>query len=354
MKKTIFSLVALACAATTTAQVQSDIRTATLIHGEHTFVYYGATAFADAYTAAAAAGDVIVLSSGNFNAPDIEKSVAIYGAGYETDPISGAGPTTIRNILIRAKRDYDSDGNIIEIYPTVDLEGLCLNGHVRIENSSNDTIIADLTVKKCRLLGGISFNARSRNCKFSQCVIGTIGNQTSSVYSVGLTKKQEQLNFENCWIDIAAGSSLASTITYNHCIIKSFSNGSYANSYAHVTNSIVNSTLYDNCTATNNIFTTSTIGTNVTGAGNWTGVAVASIFIDAEQGFAYSATNDFALCVPEIYRGTDGTEVGINGGIAPFHRISSLPRILSSDIDLRTTEDGKLNVSIQVQAQTGK
>ena len=365
MKKILSTLVALVCATAMSAQMQSDIRTATLIHGDKTSVFYGQGAFASAYNASAD-GDVIVLSSGYFDQSEqIRKSLTIYGAGYETDTISGAAPTHISKIMINYNEDYDDYGEKVKTYPTVRLEGLLLDNSAgtgwNADHQPSLTIwgggnaLENLVVRKCKI-HRVGITPASKNCKFSQCVIEMIGHtENSSVWGYsfyyGLNQEHQNLNFENCWINEAEGGSLSSTINYDHCIISSLRNSGYGN-YAHFTNNILNGTLLENCTAHNCIFTTSSTGNNVTTEGCWTEAEIAAIFTDASQGFAYSATNDFKLRFPKKYVGTDGTEVGINGGNAPFDRISPIPRILSSDIDIRTTNEGKLKVNLKVQAQT--
>lgn len=365
MKKFLSTLVALVFATATFAQVQSDIRTATLIHGEKTSVFYGAGAFADAYNASVD-GDIIVLSSGYFNttSTNITKSLTIYGAGYETDTISGAAPTHISKIFIAYNEGYDDYGEKTISYPTVRLEGLLLDNSGgtgwNVDHQPSLTIwdggtLENLTVRKCKIYS-IALTPASKNCQFSQCVIEKLGHientyQYGWSFTAGLYNEHKNLNFENCWIKEAEGSSLTSTINYDHCIICRMDNNTYGN-YAHFTNSILNCTLLENCTTHNCIFTTSSTGNNVTAQDCWTGAEIAGIFIDATQGFEYSATNNFKLRFPMKYVGTDGTEVGINGGNAPFDRISPIPRILSSDIDIRTTNEGKLKVNLKIQAQT--
>ena len=54
---------------------------------------------------------------------------------------------------------------------------------------------------------------------------------------------------------------------------------------------------------------------------------------------------------PGTYIGTDGTPVGIYGGLYPFTKTPSNPQIISKEIDVKSTLDGKLKVSIKVEAQ---
>ncbi len=122
--------------------------------------------------------------------------------------------------------------------------------------------------------------------------------------------------------------------------------------YAHYTNCIIKDWLPDNCTANYNIFTTNKIGSNITGIENYVDVPVELIFADPNENGSYSSSAKFIIQDPDLRKGTDGTEIGINGGMYPFDRIPSTPRILESNIDLETTSDGKLNVSLKVQAQS--
>ena len=361
MKKYFLSVVAIVYATTFFAQVQSDIRTATLIHGDQTTVYYGAGAFGDAYNAAAEEGEVIVLSPGEFGGSTyyIRKSITIYGSGYETDPISGSAPTVMTAIRICPQNNSDTDEKDVDVYPTVHVEGICFKNETMtpyapfvIEGSAKGGTIENLLVRKCKISMHLGIDAATRNCRFSQCyILGIEQKGNDGHYRSGTSYyPQKQLTFENCWIGTTFGGSLENTIHYDHCII---ANGALY-SYAHFSNCIINSHLADNCTANNCIFASSTIGNDVSGSNNWTGVALDDIFEDANKGFNYSADNNFKLKFPHAYIGTDGTEVGINGGVSPFNRISPIPRILSSDIDITTSQDGKLKVSIHVEAQTNK
>ena len=346
-------------------QVQSDIRTATLVHGDKTTVYYGVDALIQAYKDAAEEGDVIVLSSGYFNKINIQKSISIYGVGYETDTISGLAPTQINQLAISPNTSTDENGTSTDSYPIVHLEGLYLkatdtNGSadsgLRIQPSDNNGILTDFTMKKCRINGNFPIQTATKNCSIRQCVLKNIQGEFVSVtsgyggsyYKNNLPEGQQQLNIENCWIDKATGTiETDNNILYNHCIIRDVSTG-----IAHYNNCILKDFLPDNCTANYNIFTTKTIGSNITGIENYVDVPVELIFADPNENGSYSATAKFDILDADLRKGTDGTEIGINGGLYPFDRIPSTPRILESNIDLETTSDGKLNVSLKVQAQS--
>lgn len=320
------------------AQVESDIQTATLIHGDQTSVFYGYEASRSAY-GEAGDGDVIVLSAGSFNSLNVSKSITIYGRGYATDTESGLKPTKL-DLSISAKESTDEQGNQVYVYPTVTLEGL--NGSISVSGDSHGAVIHNLVIRKCN--GPMGINADSENCLISQCVC-------TSVNAPSLGRTAKQLNLENSWIGYVSGNGdIKSTITFDHCIIKSFRT---PDAIAHYTNSIIYNSLPTYSTSNNNIFVSSTGSTeSVDANGNWSGVSNAIVWAEANEDGSYSDTKTFALKYPLKYIGTDGTEVGINGGNAPFDRISPIPRILTADVDIRTSEEGKLNVNFKVEAQT--
>ena len=50
------------------------------------------------------------------------------------------------------------------------------------------------------------------------------------------------------------------------------------------------------------------------------------------------------------YLGTDGTEVGIYGGLYPYTLMPDNPLVTKCDVANKTTEDGKLKVEIEVKS----
>lgn len=60
--------------------------------------------------------------------------------------------------------------------------------------------------------------------------------------------------------------------------------------------------------------------------------------------------NDLTDEAKAKYLGTDGTPVGMYGGVMPFNQIPTYPRITKMNVANRTTADGKLSVEIEVSA----
>lgn len=120
MKKILLSIIALCCTMAVSAQGTDEI-SAVLQHGEEVSVYKGSTGLQQAY-AAASDGDVITLSKGTFYAVNIEKSLTIYGAGFEANEETKTDITTINATLNVGKAD-----DVIEGFH---IEGVKINGNL--------------------------------------------------------------------------------------------------------------------------------------------------------------------------------------------------------------------------------
>lgn len=333
MKRILFALVASIATLTTFAQAdQSDMVSATLLHGDQTKVYYTAYAAQNALKDAVD-GDVIILSKGKFDGFTISKSVEIYGAGLDK--------TYVSSFSVYDREAYDEYGKYYE-YPVIKLEGICFSGGT-ISQGSHNAVMKNLVINRCKL-SSTDFSSNMENCRISQSVFlnGVSANSSSSYKS---------LIFENCYLAGSALSSINSTgntVLFDHCIMMSSYNTSAPTTY---TNCIIKRALPRYSTAYNNIFIEpQSLGEYVVGDGNWFGIAPKGIYAAEDETGEYTDDKDFALKYPKLYVGTDGTEVGINGGHG-FSRIAATPSIVASDIDTRA-EEGKIKVNITVEAHT--
>lgn len=159
----------------------------------------------------------------------------------------------------------------------------------------------------------------------------------------------KNLYVSNSHINQIVGLSSTSTGQIDHCIVTGYINMPFL-----FTNSILYNSLPASATSKNNLF----VGNAQVGDGvqdmnnNWTGVANAGVYaVDGEDG-TYATDKTFELKYPNKYVGTDGTQIGLYGGNYAWNKIPCLPRITESNIDTKTSADGKLKVSIKVQAQT--
>ncbi|MDE5738873.1 MAG: hypothetical protein K2H92_00975 [Bacteroidaceae bacterium] len=337
MKRILFALVASIATLTTFAQAdQSDMVSATLLHGDQTKVYYTAYAAQNALKDAVD-GDVIILSEGQFDRISISKSVAIYGAGLDK--------TMVSFFSVSEQKGFDEYGKEYYYYPVIKLEGIHFNNssyNSSIDEGSHNAVMKDFVINKCKL-SHIYFSSNMENCRISQSVfLSGVSAYSSSSY--------KSLIFENCYLEHEALSSInntGNTVLFDHCIMMS----DYTSAPATYTNSIIKRALPKYSTAYNNIFIQpQSLGEYVVGDGNWFGIAPKGIYAAEDETGEYADDKDFALKYPKLYVGTDGTEVGINGGHG-FSRIAATPSIVASDIDTRA-EEGKIKVNITVEAHT--
>lgn len=350
MKKLLFSLVALLFCATMAHAKHSLV--ATLNHNDTVSVYYGLDALQNAYSAAKT-GDVITLSSGAFLAVNITKSVTIRGAGMEKDSINGIEPTVLLGNFFM----YGSNITMEGIYH----DEIMTMGYSHYSNSTYS--LSNSTFSKCRfrnlkIMQGIYRDQHYSyssiyNLKFSHCrICSIIGNGTAYLNNcivIGpgqegqhetypYNPKSMEYEFTNC---IIIDGSVSDSRFYN-CIIRddgqlASSNvaynciGRYTGSYAGglFANTPGEGVFNTDVAADNLIFKTFTGGS--------------AAYTDEET---FELTDEAAA----KYLGGDGTQVGIYGGVQPYSPETTLPKITKFTVAPKTTEEGMLNVDIEVSA----
>lgn len=350
MKKFFFSFLVALTTLTANAQ-KTDKQMATLQHGNQTLVFYGINAFVEAYEAAADTLDVITLSSGEFNAPSIQKSITVYGAGFEDDEATGTNRTFINSsIYIYPADAEDEDGNIImggKRVNGVHLEGLYIKSDIVCDNNNN-VPISNLSIVKC-YLSTLIFLIPCSDCTIRQSVVD------NAIYNSGNdneNRKATNMLISNCWIGTMISSfDKSSTIKIDHCICFNYGWPTpYYDSYEY-TNNIMFSTPNNGAIARNNVF----IGCEYTSdisEGNWGNLATAGVFAAEGEDGSYAAEKDFALKYPKKHVGTDGTEIGLHGGTYAWNKIPLIPRITSYELDTSNAANGTIKVSIKAEAQT--
>lgn len=353
MKELLLSLVALLGAIAVNAQVVSETISATLQNGETTTVYYGTDALKTALNNAAD-GDIITLSSGTFSTPgNITKSVKIYGAGYENDPVTGVA----RTFLDGGINMNGVEGVHVDNFY---MEGLYVNGAVYIADAGSDELIEGVKLVKCRTTN-IDIRENSDATIIRQCLVeGNIGgsNTVASGFMV-----------QNCYVTgEISGFATESAIVVDHCILPAAGltgrwgdvrqyHGPY-----YYKNTILNRYLTTGAVAVNCVGYADRLsndGRNIitncyTDIPNWEDL-MGVIFTDGQKNLNYMLTDNSAprtweVADPETYKGDDGTAVGLAGGTYAWDKIPSTPRIISSSIDSKTV-DGKLHVSIKAEAK---
>lgn len=315
--------------------VLAQNQVATLQHdGSITGVYYGQDALVSAHTAAVA-GDIITLSSGTFNKCDITKGITIRGAGCVYDTLTNVMPTII-------------SGNFGLVSNDISFEGISFPG----------TITSDTWVG----LGGTHYN---NNVHFVKCNINAI------------TPSHNYDNRRNWEIVDCIICNYGMSVCYGMSIINSVIRVS---SYYHISvenpitinNSVI---LFDNGLSINNIIANNSIVATVSGhtvtncaffncIGIETGetllfegqttqnVLEVDSFEDVFETFTGTVSFDNIYQLKEeistTFLGNDGTEVGVYGGMIPYHTRPNHMIIKNCNVAGRTTEDNKLGVEIEL------
>lgn len=334
MKKFLFSFVALFCV--TISFAQSSLL-ATLSHEGQISTFYGATALREAHSAATH-GDIITLSSGTFVSVNITKAITLRGAGMAIDTVHNTLPTVISGDFIINIADSVSQKLTMEgVYSNDYMGYVNVNNPVFLKsrfksigynNNSRTDKIKDAMFVHCRIAENIYL---LDNCSASliNCIVG---NPYSS------NDKTSNFEFTNCVVykynNVRASS-------YINCVL--ISNTNYDNLI----------TLNGSCSAYNNISNNKGSFYNIPNSTNRTVEKIETLFKTYKGGeFKNLDSENFELtdAAKAKYLGSDGTQVGIYGGMLPYNTTPSNPQITKCKVASKSTADGKLSVDIEVKA----
>lgn len=334
MKKLFFSLVAATMA--TTATFAQNTLVATLSHGEDISMYYGTYALRDAMNAAQS-GDVINLSGGAFQAVNITKGVTLRGTG-----IDDAAPTYISgNFTINVPTD---DANRLSF------EGIRSSGTITMSGTFNSPYFVKSQFANFKY----NSNAVIKNAMFADCRIssGFILQGTSTV------------QFINSYVEAFRNDDASTTTgaSFINCVLRPYYSGNNPNyiQSSQLINCIIFQT-YSTYDSYSQLHSSSM-------ASNCVSVGYSDLFSDQAASTGnkkatftqlfknftgtYSESQQFELTdeAKTTYLGTDGTQVGLYGGILPYDSTPSYPQITKMNVANKTTADGKLSVEIEVSA----
>lgn len=322
MKKFLLVLISV----TSIVQSYSQTAIATLCHNDSISWFYGINALAEAYDAASE-GDVITLSSGQFNSVHIKKPITVRGAGM--DLINYDDRIQEPTILIG---NFQVATSALSNSPLI-IEGIRVNGSIVCYNLGN------FTLSKCRVPEISSSAGMTINAKFIHCIIenidgGSTPNVSITAYNSILqniyTKKEDSCDFTNCIIDVSHYPLECCSL--RNCILIS----SYEKRMGLGATNVAYNCVWYGSTATEP-FT----GDNAT-RNNKLAPESQPLF---EEGTFYELSE-----AGKEYLGLDDTEVGIYGGDFPFKTIPNVPQITKCKVASKTTADGKLSVEIEVKS----
>lgn len=348
MKKLLVTLVAsVLCMIGAKAEKNTSL-VATLSHGNSLTAYYGKGALVEAYDAAQP-GDIITLSAGTFKGKNFAKNITIRGAGGWADGSSDNNFTVIEGAWTF---NLQNDKNELTI------EGVRFTSPLTI---TSDVYNKGCTLSKVRFGDYLTLRS-SVYAKLNHCVAF---NYISSYQGV----------FTNCAFKNLLAEPGTDKITLQNCVIFSY----YGNLNEDViTNCIfvckddkmlaasndVHNCVYFNTSKTDyDFFANATNTTNkiVTDRDNFfKNPAVLKKNTDQYGDLSYYDVNFDDLNVDgtglyelsdeakQIYKGNDGTVVGVWGGATPFNMTPSNPRITKCEIVPKVNAEGKLSVTIEV------
>lgn len=354
MKK-LFTLLVLALSFSAIFAQQTTV--ALLNHEGTITTYYGTEALSQAYKAAVD-GDVITLSEGSFTAPSSwTKALTLRGAGCFAGEDNSRGVTHITNTFYHK---VPKENESLSIYEGIDFKAV----------NYNDVYCANTTFIKC------SFTWLSdicRNTSFYNCIIN------ESISTVASATYPGAIKIYNSYIHNLISESTYGSVKLTNCIIRNkhsqnLRNCSFSNCIFIGQNSDYTVTYYDldaSCTANNclscfcyykaesssseaiydyNIFDNITGTTNsYFEAGTLFDENIKTIFTtyDGKSSFSFHELYELTDEAKTTYIGSDGTQIGIYGGMG-FDLVPSTLQITKCEVSPKATKEGKISVSIEV------
>ena len=325
MKRILSLTIILSLALTVSAQHQI----ATLKHNDSISVYYGGNAFVLAH-AAAVEGDIITLSSGLFTPPDtLNKAITIRGAGFTTDTLTGKEPTLI-NTTVRMRVPGNDQYHLT-------LEGIRFSDDLKCKETTSHAEFIRCYFKKISYASSPSTDSITQST-FINCIIRE-GSYiiNSNIVNCAVVQSSSMIynTYRNC---VAFASSVSDNFWYN-CVLYNNSNAQSSitcyncigiNTYV---SNLFSSPVQNNCqnagTSLSNIFKTFT---------NSSSSSV--LYVDE--------TFELIDSIASIYLGSDGTQVGMHGGLFPYSSRVGDQRIGRITVSTQSNSEGKLPVAIEV------
>lgn len=336
---------------------------ATLQHeGEFTH-YYGAGALTSAYKAAVD-GDIITLSPGTFSSPGtINKSITLRGAGIEADQKTHiSGDLTICST--------DSLMNIV-------VEGIRISNTTYVQNNASGT--GQGTIKFIKnAFGGLTANAAANYSTEKGPTVRLFNNGIYDMYFD--SNSHPDFMFYNCYVQdpyCSSSNFTETTTTFVNCVInwrRDYYGWTETNCRYYRTSEtyflnffncifVWNAPIYNNYCSIQTLPNTATcynclsINDNalfnnlVSGGNNKTASNVSNIFVTYANAHNVGETFELTDAAKETYIGTDGTQIGMQGGFYPYNTVVQYPIITTFNTDSQTNKEGILNVEIEVDGK---
>jgi len=330
MKRTLLFICTLLCANVLFAQEQLAV----LKHNDSTRVFYGNSAFEQAYTAATH-GDIITLSDGIFSTPNvINKAITVRGNGACVDTARrSTGTYFMEGFYVENLGDsleFKAEGIYFDVFNAIRSYDIELTRCYVGRTYQNGSSYGGLQATNCVIMGGLYY---SNYTPFDG------SNAHQNIYINCILKTDNPTHFPNyaiCSNCIMIGREASgSNYQYNNCVIIK----TYISSNDYILNGAVNNSVLIGFTGSNNPASSGNVAMSVSDVfENWDGSTLSS---DLETYVLKSSVSDSIQSI-------DGSEVGIFGGFMPFDWRPSYSIIKRFNVANRTTADGKLSVDIEV------
>lgn len=373
MKKILFAMAALLGCATVSFAQTSFI--ATLQHeGEFTH-YYGAGALTSAYNAAAT-GDIITLSPGTFTSPGtINKSITVRGTGIESVDstwvtgrsnltfVSGdvtfqstdstfvttiEGIRFINTVIIQNNSSENGQGTIKFIKDYVGAVNATAASSFSIERGPKvrfyDNIIYDFVFKTNSYPDYLIYNSFVKDPRWD----GTASETTTTFVNCVIKWQKDSYRDSGSWgvYGYYPFRDYSYYINYYNCIFNS--NIEYSSTSYRRNSIFPNTTTCMNCLSINE---GSLFNNLVSGANNKTVGSVSDVFKTYNSDAGWKETFELTDAAKEAYIGTDGTQIGMQGGNYPYTTTVQYPIITKFKADAQTNKAGILNVDVEVDGK---
>ncbi len=319
--------------------VGAQSRKVALHHGGTTSLFSGNNAYAQAVLASVS-GDTIYIPGGYWDAATLDKRLTIYGAGHYPDSTQATGITHLTGSFAI---NPGADSSLIQ--------GVDVNGEINFTGG----LISYVTINRCAFMNS-TMGTLTSHITYSENVIRGMLNPNNQA---------DFLSIKNNFIVNYVQNIVQGALIENNIFNFQWAGAWYTpfNLY-NVNGSLIRNNIFmepsgggvtngSNNLFQQNLFTMSpSYGTN-TISGNYENIIAANIFINYAGLNNFYYTDNYHLQTPGIYLGTDGSQVGIYGGLNPckLASVPSNPHIQTQTVAPNTDASGNLNVNISVGAQ---
>lgn len=361
MKKILFAMTVL-FGCTTVSFAQTNF-IATLQHeGEFTH-YYGAGALKSAYNTAIT-GDIITLSPGTFTfSGTFDKGITLRGAGVESS----------QQTYISSEVTFCStDSNRVTT-----VEGIKFSSKTYIQNNSSGTgqgtirFIKNTFNELWATVGSVYSTDRGPTVRIYNCAIYNSMNFNGTshpdflfynsfvdnpyISSAGFSETTTA--FVNCLIRWTGtyfvyngtssylSSSLAYYLNFYNCIFN-WTNSSFSGS--NTSYILPNTATCYNCLSINK---STLFNSLVSGGNNKTVGSATDVFVTYTNIHYGGETFLLTDAAKEKYIGTDGTQIGMQGGSYPYTTTPQYPIVTKLNPDPQTNKAGVLNIEVEVDGE---